>query len=117
MVLCTNTLYQYSRDQIDIDSQILSNITDTVKLYDNQYMEQTVIEFYEKEIDVYIGINVLDDKYQNRLDKYIGIAKDYPNVLGIILESDPISHMSESQIIEIIGHVQEWNSSKCCKYS
>ncbi|MDH3765032.1 MAG: hypothetical protein OER82_04395, partial [Nitrosopumilus sp.] len=70
-------------------------------------MEQTVIEFYQKEIDVYIGINILDDKYQNRLDKYIGIAKDYPNVLGIILESDPISHMSESQIIEIIDHVQE----------
>ncbi|MDH3204456.1 MAG: hypothetical protein OEL81_07265 [Nitrosopumilus sp.] len=38
-------------------------------------MEQTVIEFYQKEIDVYIGINILDDKYQNRLDKYIGIAR------------------------------------------
>ena len=102
-----NTPYEYSKDQLDIDSQILSSITDTVKLYDNQYMEQTVIEFSQKDIDVYIGINILDDKYQNRLDKYIGIAKDYPNVLGIILESDPISHMSESQIIEIVDHIQK----------
>ena len=96
-----------SDNQLDIDSQVLSYLTDTVKLYDNQYMEQTVLEFSQKGINVYVGINVLEDQYQDRLDRYVEIAKNYPNVLAIILESDPIDKFSESQIIEIVRDVKE----------
>ena len=96
-----------SNNQLDVDSQVLSHITNTVKLYDNLYMEQTVNEFSQKGVDVYIGINITGDDYKDRLDKYIKIAKNYPNVLSIILESDPIDKLNESQIIEIVRYVKE----------
>ena len=93
-------------NQLEVDSQIVSKITDTVKLYDTPYMEQTVMEFSKVGVDVYIGINVLEE-HQERLINYVKIAQDYPNVLGIILESDPIDNMTELEIIEIINYIQE----------
>ena len=71
-----NTSEEFSKSQLDVDSQILSNITDTVKLYDNPYMEQTVLEFSQKRVDVYTGINILDE-YQNKLDNYMDFVYHY----------------------------------------
>ena len=64
------------------------------------------MEFSKVGVNVYIGINILGE-YKERLDNYVKIAQDHPNVLGIILESDPIDNMTELEIIEIINYIKE----------
>ena len=94
-------------NDIGIDSKIISKFTKVVRIYDNNLMEQTVIQFYEVGVDVYMGINVSSPNFDKKLDDYIDIAKRHPNVIAIILESDPVTEFSETEIIKKIHKIQD----------